>query len=204
MGIRPRPIGVSHNRDLRLVADLSDGQFFEAADRYAAAAFALALESNALTALEKDVNALAEAMKASADLRAVAASPLIVLAAKERALLAVADKLGLSQLGRNVLGVIVRNGRSAALPAFVKAVRARLAAHRGGRQVEIVSAAPLSADQLQAIVTGLSRALGADVEPIAKVDPSLIGGFVARAGSRQFDASVKTKLEQLKLALKSA
>jgi F-type H+-transporting ATPase subunit delta len=204
MGIRPRPIGVSHSRDARLVANHSDGQFSEAADRYATAAFELALDSNALAALEKDVDALSEALKISADLRAVSVSPLIDVADKTKALLAVADKIGLSPLGRNVLGVIARNGRSAALPAFIKAVKARLAAHRGSRQVEIVSAAPLSADQLQTIVTGLSRALGADVEPIAKVDPSLIGGFVARAGSRQFDASVKTKLEQLKLALKSA
>jgi F-type H+-transporting ATPase subunit delta len=36
------------------------------------------------------------------------------------------------------------------------------------------------------------------------VDESLIGGFVVRAGSRQFDASLKTKLESLKLALKTA
>ena len=186
------------------MADHSDGKFSEAADRYAAAAFDLALETNALAALEKDVALLGAALKESGELRAVAASPLIDAEAKTRALLAVAAKLGLSTMGRNTVGVIARNGRAAVLPAFVKAVKARLAAHRGSRQVEIVSAAPLSADQLQTIVTGLSRALGADVEPVTKVDPSLIGGFVARAGSRQFDASVKTKLEQLKLALKSA
>lgn len=186
------------------MADHSDGKFSEAADRYAAAAFDLALETNALAALEKDVDLLGAALKESGDLRAVAASPLIDAEAKTRALLAVAAKLGLSPMGRNTVGVIARNGRAVVLPAFVKAVKARLAAHRGSRQVEIVSAAPLSADQLQTIVTGLSRALGADVEPVTKVDPSLIGGFVARAGSRQFDASVKTKLEQLKLALKSA
>jgi len=186
------------------VADTSNGKFSEAADRYAAAAFDLALESNALAALEKDVDALASALRESGDLRAVAHSPLIAAADKEKALLAVAAALKISPMGRNVIGVIARNGRAALLPAFVKAVKARLAAHRGARQVEIVSAAPLDTAQLQTIVTGLSRALGADVEPVAKVDPSLIGGFVARAGSRQFDASIKTKLEQMKLALKTA
>jgi len=186
------------------VADHSEVHFVEAADRYASAAFDLALEAKALAALESDVGLLDAALKESADLRSVAASPVISLDEKSKAFAAIAARLGLSQLGVNVVGVIVRNGRSAALPAFIKAVRARLAAHRGARTVEIVSAAPLDAAQLQTIVSGLSRVLGADVEPVTKVDPSLIGGFIARAGSRQFDASVKTKLDQLKLALKSA
>jgi hypothetical protein len=89
----------------------------------------------------------------------------ISLDEKSKAFAAIVARLGLSQLGVNVVGVIVRNGRSAALPAFIKAVRARLAAHRGARTVEIVSAAPLDAAQLQTIVSGLSRVLGADVEP---------------------------------------
>jgi F-type H+-transporting ATPase subunit delta len=202
---RPKPArGSAQNRDHRRVADHSDVHFVEAADRYASAAFDLALEANALAALESDVGLLAAALKESADLRSVAASPVIGLDEKSKAFAAIAARLGLSQLGVNVVGVIVRNGRSAALPAFIKAVRARLAAHRGARTVEIVSAAPLDAAQLQTIVSGLSRVLGANVEPVTKVDPSLIGGFIARAGSRQFDASVKTKLDQLKLALKSA
>ena len=55
-----------------------------------------------------------------------------------------------------------------------------------------------------AIVDALSKQLGAKIEAETKVDDSLIGGFVVRVGSRQFDASVKAKLDALRLALKSA
>ena len=55
-----------------------------------------------------------------------------------------------------------------------------------------------------AIVEALGKQLGAKVEAETSVDDSLIGGFVVRVGSRQFDASVKAKLDALRLALKSA
>jgi F-type H+-transporting ATPase subunit delta len=55
-----------------------------------------------------------------------------------------------------------------------------------------------------AVVEALGKQLGAKVEAEISVDESLIGGFVARVGSRQFDASVKAKLDALRLALKSA
>jgi len=186
------------------VADHSDGQFAEAADRYALAAFELARDAGALPALESDMNAFVQALQVSDDLRKMIHSPVIETEDKQRALLAVADKLGVSTLGRNVLGVIARNGRAAALPAFLKALKTRIAVHRGTRAVEIVSAAPLDADQLRLIVDGLAKELGVAVEPTVKVDASLIGGFIARAGSRQFDASIKSKLALLERALKSA
>jgi F-type H+-transporting ATPase subunit delta len=38
----------------------------------------------------------------------------------------------------------------------------------------------------------------------AKLDPSLIGGLVVRVGSRMIDASLKSKLQRLQLAMKGA
>ncbi len=79
-----------------------------------------------------------------------------------------------------------------------------MAREREARQVEIVSARPLRDDEKNAIVESLGKQLGAKVEAETSVDESLIGGFVVRVGSRQFDASVKAKLDALRLALKSA
>ena len=62
----------------------------------------------------------------------------------------------------------------------------------------------MRARMLIAVVAALGEKLGAKVEAEISVDESLIGGFVARVGSRQFDASVKAKLDALRLALKSA
>ena len=55
-----------------------------------------------------------------------------------------------------------------------------------------------------AITTQLGRQLGEKVDAEIRVDESLIGGFIVNVGSRQFDASVKSKLDALRLQLKSA
>ena len=186
------------------VAEKVEGEASEAAERYAQAAFDLAKESKALDALDADFAKFDAAWKESSDLRAVARSPLIDPDDKTNALTAVADKLGLSTLGKNLIGVAAKNRRAGELPAIASSYRALLARERGARQVEIVSARPLAPEEKTAIVDALGKSLGAKVEAETRVDDSLIGGFVVRVGSRQFDASVKAKLDALRLALKSA
>ncbi len=115
-----------------------------------------------------------------------------------------AAKLGISDLGRKLIGVVASNRRAAELPGIGSAYRALVALERGARQVEIVSARPLGPTEKTAIVEALGKQLGAKVEAETSVDESLIGGFVVRVGSRQFDASVKSKLDALRLQLKSA
>jgi F-type H+-transporting ATPase subunit delta len=186
------------------VTDRFDGEASEAAARYARAAFDLAKEAKSLEAVEQDFDKLAAAWRESAELRGVARSPLIDPAEKARALTAVATKLGISELGRKLIGVVASNRRAAELPGIGSAYRALVALERGARQVEIVSARPLGAAEKTAIVEALGKQLGAKVEAETSVDESLIGGFVVRVGSRQFDASVKSKLDALRLQLKSA
>ena len=186
------------------MADATDGEASEAAERYAHAAFELAQDQNALAELDADFAKLTAAFKESADLRAAAVSPQIDPEEKSRAFVAVAEKLGLSQLGRNVTGLVARNRRAADLPGIAAAFRARYARHRGATRAEIISAKPLSDKQAQTIVDALSAAFNTRIEADAQVDESLIGGFIVRLGSRQFDASIKTKLAGLKLALKQS
>jgi F-type H+-transporting ATPase subunit delta len=180
-----------------------EGQTSEAAARYAKAAFELAEESKALDAVEKDLANFASAMAANADLRTAATSPLITRDEKSRALVAVAQKLGLSPLGCNLIGVVAANGRAAEIPGIATVFRRKMAEKRGQREVEIISASELDAKQVETISAAIAKAIGQAVQPTTRVDPSLIGGFIVQAGSRQFDASVKTKLDNLKLALRA-
>jgi F-type H+-transporting ATPase subunit delta len=186
------------------VADRFEGEASQAATRYAQAVFDLAKEANALEAVEQDFAKFTAAWKESADLRAVARSPLIEPQEKARALTAVAQKLGVSDLGRKLIGVATQNRRAAELPGIASAYRALVARDRGARQVEIISARPLGEGEKSAIVEAVGRSLGAKIEAETRVDDSLIGGFVVRVGSRQFDASVRAKLDALRLQLRSA
>lgn len=176
----------------------------ESAERYAQAAFELARDQKALPALESDFTKFSDAWIESADLRAAAESPLIDPEEKARALVAVARKLGLSELGAKVIGVAAQNRRAGELPAIIAAFRAKQARERGARQAEIISAAPLSDAQRDSILAALKKSLGAEIEAETRVDERLVGGFIVRVGSRQFDASLRAKLDSLKLALKTA
>ncbi len=102
------------------VADRIDGEVSEAAGRYARAVFDLAKEAKQLEAVEQDFAKFAAAWKESADLRDVARSPLIDPVEKSKALVAVAEKLGVSELGRKAIGTVAQNRRAAERPVAAR------------------------------------------------------------------------------------
>jgi F-type H+-transporting ATPase subunit delta len=172
------------------------------AERYAAALFELAEQEKALEAVETDLKALKGMIAESRDLQTVLRSPIIGRAEQGAAVTALASKAKWHKLSKNFLGLLARNRRLFALPGIIDAFLARLAAKRGEVTAKITSATALSAAQKKSLTTALKKAMGQDVLLDLEVDPSLLGGMVAKVGSRMIDASLKTKLQQLTLALK--
>jgi F-type H+-transporting ATPase subunit delta len=172
--------------------------------RYAQALFDLALDGGALASVEADLIGL-EALRAeSADLQRLLASPTYSQADKAAGLKAVAAAAGVNEITTKFLGVLTLNGRASALPAVVSAFKQLAADHRGAIAAEVVTAAPLTAAQKKGVAASLAKALGKDPEISTRVDPSILGGIKVRVGSRLFDASLKSKLDSLKFALKRA
>ena len=67
-----------------------------------------------------------------------------------------------------------------------------------------LAAIALSPAQAKGVAAALRQALGKDPEIETRVDPAILGGIKVRVGSRLFDASLKSKLDSLKFALKRA
>jgi F-type H+-transporting ATPase subunit delta len=67
---------------------------------------------------------------------------------------------------------------------------------------EVISASPLSDAQVAALRGTLADALRRDVNLDASVDETLLGGLVVRVGSRMIDSSLRTKLDNMQLAMK--
>jgi F-type H+-transporting ATPase subunit delta len=172
------------------------------ADRYAAALFDLADEQKALDAVAADLRALEAMLKESADLRRLVMSPVLSRAAQGRAILALAERAGLSPLTRNFLGLVARNRRLFAVPAMVKAFLAQLAARRGEVNAIVTSAHRLSDAQFAALGEQLRKALGGKVNFEVWIDPSLLGGMIVKVGSRMVDASLRSQLHRLQRAMK--
>ena len=176
----------------------------EVGDRYAQALFDLADETGALEAVRADLKSLAAAWKDSADLRRLATSPVISDEDQGKGLTAIADKAKFNVTTRNFLGLLAQNGRAGDLTAVIAGFERLYAKKTGVVAAEVVSAQALDAGQMNKITTALRAALGRDPELSARVDPSILGGLKVKVGSKLYDASLKTKLDQMKFALKRA
>jgi F-type H+-transporting ATPase subunit delta len=172
------------------------------AGRYATALFGLARDENQIDAVTRSLDTLEAAITESADFRALTTSPLVGRAEAGKAIRALTPTLGIDPTTAKFLGVLADNGRLSELKSVIKAVRQLAAGHRNETTAEITSAFPLDDKQVAALKGNLKTRSGRDVVIDAKVDPSLLGGLVVRLGSQMIDASIKTKLNNLALAMK--
>ena len=83
-----------------------------------------------------------------------------------------------------------------------RAFRRLASEHRGEATAEVLTARPLNDDQLAALKQQLRARAGREVNVDATVDPSILGGIVVKLGSQRIDASIRTKLNRLALAMK--
>ena len=176
----------------------------EAPVRYAQALLDLAEDAKSLPRVEKDLKSFKKMYESSAELKRLAESPVFATEDKVSALTAVAKKAKLSALTQQFIGTVAGNRRATDLPGIIAAFNDLVARRRGSQVAKVTSAAKLTAAQLSAIKAQLKKSLGRPVDIETSVDPDLLGGFVVRIGSRLYDSSLKTKLEDLRLALKEA
>jgi F-type H+-transporting ATPase subunit delta len=176
----------------------------EAASRYAGAVFDLALDTGEVDAVEAGLTKLAKTIRENPELSRTLSSPLFKFEDKAAVLAAIGEKLGLPALVRRFVGVVASNHRAGDLPAVARAFADRAARHRGASRAIARVARPLTEDQIAAVESAVSKALGRSVAIEVEVDPSLIGGLQIKMGSRLVDASIRTKLNTLTQLMKGA
>ena len=172
------------------------------AGRYATALFELAEERSALDAVESDLRDLEGLLSENPELERLVRSPVISRTEQGQAMETVLAKGGAGELTRHFIGLLAQKRRLFALVAIIRTFRAKLAAHRGEITAEVTSAQPLRPEQLAAVTAAIKDSVGRDVTVDVKVDETLIGGLVVRVGSRMLDGSIRTKLQNLQLAMK--
>ncbi len=172
--------------------------------RYARALFDLALDNKAVDAVETDLKALKAALGESADLRLALSSPVFSAEDKGKALTAIGQAIGFNAITLKFIGLLAANRRAAALLAVIAAYARLSAAHHGVVAAEVTTAIALTAAQAQGVKAALAQALGMEPRITTRVDPTILGGLKVKVGSRLFDASLRSKLDSLKFALKRA
>ncbi|MEO1093103.1 MAG: F0F1 ATP synthase subunit delta [Pseudomonadota bacterium] len=174
------------------------------AGRYASALFDLAREQNALDQVAGDLAAVGAALKDNPGLGRSLGNPTVGRQRKIGLLQAIAQQAGLSDLTLKFLGVLATQGRLFALSDMITAFDARASEARGEVTVEVVSAVALDDGQIDEVKRSVGSATGKQVRLLTRVDASLLAGMIVRVGSRMIDASLKTKLRHLEVAMRGA
>lgn len=169
---------------------------------YARAVFAVAEAEGALEHVEEELFRFARALDDHGDLRD-ALTDAAVPADRKKAVLA--DLLGERAHPQTVslLGFIIEQGRARELGKIVDSLLQATAESREHALAEVRSAVPLTDDQRAKLQEALSRATGRSIEMKVLVDPSVVGGVVARVGDQVFDGSIRTRLQEAKEQLGS-
>jgi F-type H+-transporting ATPase subunit delta len=169
---------------------------------YANALFEAAKEKGRLEPVREELNDFVRALDEVPELRLLLVNPQLDTRAREEALAAVlADA---DELVRNFLLLVTEKGRADELDEMVREFEALVAAEEGILDVELTTALELSDAEREKILGQIEQVSGRKLRATRRVDPSLIGGFVLRAGSHRVDASVRGRLERLRRELKGA
>jgi F-type H+-transporting ATPase subunit delta len=110
----------------------------------------------------------------------------------------------LPPLVRNFLRILVERDRLDEVPGIVDALRDLINARRGIITAEVTTAVPLDSQMERLVAQRLATYLGRDAQQVSlrsRVDPSIIGGVVARVGDQVIDDSVRGRLERLRRTL---
>jgi F-type H+-transporting ATPase subunit delta len=171
------------------------------ARRYATALYQLGNETGALEALTGEVDRMAAAYSASAELRGALENPLVAHASKRAVVEEIAERLSVSTLTKNALAMLVDRRRIKTLPLIASALRELADREKGVLRAEVSSAAPLSDAYCTKLREQLQRITGKQVLIERTENPALIAGVVTRIGDRVLDGSLRTRLLTLKDAL---
>jgi F-type H+-transporting ATPase subunit delta len=172
------------------------------AGRYANALFDLATEAKAVPATAKSLSALQNMISGSTDLKRLIDSPVFKAEDQLSALTALSAKAGVTGLALNFVKLMCAKRRLPALSDAISGFQALVADAKGEMVAEVTSAEKLSAVQLKDLQAALKAKLGRDVTLQTTIDPSILGGLIVKAGTTMIDDSLKTKLQNLKVAMK--
>lgn len=100
-----------------------------------------------------------------------------------------------------VVSLLVGTGRIREMAAVTDELLNRVAEERQRVVAEVRAAVPLDDDQRRRLADALSASLGRQVELRVVVDPSIMGGIVARVGDMVIDGSVRHRLDRLREAM---
>jgi F-type H+-transporting ATPase subunit delta len=134
----------------------------------------------------------------------MAQNPAVPRRVKEDVLRQIGARLEIGPLVASLLDLLTRNYRLSHIDAVLDAVDRILDRRLGVVRAEVRTAHPLSAEQERRLRVVLETKLAQQVKLELGLEPGLLAGFVARIGSRRYDASLDGQIDRLAATLAEA
>jgi F-type H+-transporting ATPase subunit delta len=140
-------------------------------------------------------------LRDSAELHNALITPAVPGSRKKAVVGRIADVLKVSRVTRNFLFVLIDHRRISSLRDIIDLFEEVVDARLGYARAEVLSATELNETQRRALNSQLERLTGKQIRMRFAIDPTLIGGAVARIGSTVYDGSVRGQLATLERRL---
>ena len=189
----------------REAAGLNDVTQRTAAARYARALLDVAIRERAdLSQVEADLTGFATLFDAEPVLSKALLNPIVPAGRKRATIEAIVARASMTQVVSKLLVLLADRDRFVLLKDILDIFSNRLMEHRNVVRAHVTSASLMPAEQVRSLEKSLALATGRTVVLSATVDPSIIGGLVARVGSTVFDGSITNQLQRLKQRLQES
>lgn len=170
------------------------------ARRYASALFAVAKKRSEVDPVAISLKEVAETVHDSRQLAGVLHNPLLPRERKRAVLHGIFGSIHPDV--EKFLFLVVEKDRAILLPQIVEDFNRQIDEFRGQADGEVVSAVPLSAEQIASLQNALRARFGVQVRLTARVEPEILGGLIIRVGDKQIDGSVNSRLRAMSENLK--
>jgi F-type H+-transporting ATPase subunit delta len=159
------------------------------------------LERNELESWQKGLEKIAELTK-DEELMALLQNPRLSSDAKKTLLQKQLAEI--NPLAFNLALLLVKKGLLRIGQQIFQQYCSLLDIHQGIERAKVTTALPLSDEEGETISRRLGDMANRKVVIDGQIDPTIIGGFIARMGDKLIDGSIRQKLETLKKSLVEA
>jgi F-type H+-transporting ATPase subunit delta len=167
------------------------------AKRYAQGLLDFTNESGQTATVFSEMKDVVKIMKESADLNKFFMTPYIDSKKKVE----VANEIfkGLSVSSKNLITLVIKHGRESQLKNIAQEFVNKVEDISGVQRVTVTTATQLSKENLDEILRNSNLVnTNANFDLQLNIRPEILGGYILRVGDQQIDASVKSKLNQVK------
>lgn len=166
-------------------------------DAYADALLTVARAEGNLTEVEDELFRFARILEGNDELRMALTDPQLPAERRQAVVEELLQQRALPTT-KALVSFVVGIGRAADLPKIVDRFVSLAAESRSHEIAEVRTAVSLDEQQRRRLAEALSNATGKQVEVKVIVDPTVLGGVIARIGDTVIDGTVRNRIEQLK------